>query len=213
MSVRIASFLLIALILNSCASSHKSLINATNWPYPMHQFDEQFSFSYADDLLEKTNNKAGARWAKRKNIHVISIRLVNNGNKSIHGSQLVFYNGDEQLELIHNEWLAKKVRQRFSPLMILWLPVFIVEAALWNRADVDHDSDNFDPIISGGIASNVENNRKFANFDLRQELLDFQLGTQVIYPGRTIHGVIGVKSKHKLNELKIDLKGVDFIIR
>ena len=157
-------FLICVFLFGSCAVQHKSLSGIKEWSYPQNQFDKQFDFSYVDDVLDKTNNKRSASWAKRKDIHVISIRLINNGKNPVHGMQISFYNGDDRAEIIHNNWLAKKVRQRFSPLMILWLPVFVVEAALFHKDD--DDTDNFyrspyepEPYyITEELANQAENN-------------------------------------------------------
>ena len=205
MSRKIATLFAFVLLLNSCAVQHKTLTNIKDWSFTQNQFDENFNFSYVDNLLEKTNNKSGARWAKRKNIHIIGIRLVNNTNKPIHGSQIKFYNNGEEVEIIHNNWLAKKVRQRISPLMILWLPVFIVEAALFPQDSDDpmgfDDDDQY--YISVEAANNQERKRMKANFNLRNELLNFRLANKILKPDEIVNGVIGVKSKKRLTNLKV----------
>ncbi len=206
-----AALLLILFLFNSCAVHHNSLSNIKDWSFPQNQFDKIFSFSYVDHLLEKTDNKAGARWAKRKNIHVIGIKLVNNTNRTIHGSQVIFTNDGEQIEIMHNNWIAKKVRQRISPLMILFLPAFLIESALWSKDDDEYSGDT-DLFITGEVAGKIEQYRKGANFDLRQELLDFQLANKVLKPGEEINGVIGVKSNRNLNNLKASLSDVNFSI-
>lgn len=204
-----AAFIFLASIIlfSSCATQHKSLSGIREWSYPENQLDEHFLFNYVDNILSKTNNNRAARWAKRKNIHVISIRLINNTEKPIHGTQLSFFNGNKKAEVIPNRWLAKKVRQRFSPLMILWLPVFMIESALWPK--YDNHSDNFWSeddgfnYISMEVAKESNNMRKNANFNLRHELLNFQLATQILEPGKIVYGIVGIRCKNDLKDLII----------
>ena len=210
---RISALLICILLLSSCATHHKSLSGIQNWSFPNHQFDKVFSFSYVDNLLEKTSNKSSARWANRKNIHVIGIRLTNNGNKAIHGSQIAFQNNGEEVEIMHNRWMAKKIRQRFSPLLILWVPVGMIEAMLFppkeDAMGFTVDETNY---ICQQFMRSEEKKRMNANFNLYQELMDFQLANRVIHPGETVLGVIGVKSKKQLDHLKVIARSSDFTV-
>ena len=208
--------LVFAILLSSCAAKHQPIASIYNWSYPQKQLDKQFDFSYVDQVLEKSNNKRAAKWAKRKNIHVISIRLINNGKKPLHGMQLAIYNGDEPVEIMHNGWLAKKVRQRYSPLMILFIPAMLLEEALLHPHDDDDEyqsraEQDYD-YISMGIAEDVEKKREDANFNLKEELMDFQLANQILEPGKPIYGVIGIRCKGELNELRVVKNEVEFEI-
>lgn len=191
-----------------------------SWSYPQNQMDKQFDFRYVDHVLEKTNNKRGARWAKRKNIHVISICLINNGKSPIHGSQLAFYEGDQKVELMHNLWLARKVRQRTSPLMILALPAFLIEDALFHRHDDEYEEncnsmfapDQDDTYITNEIVDQEFQKQNKANFSLAKELMNFQLANQILYPGKSVYGVIGIKCKGEIKHLQVMAKNADFQI-
>ncbi|WP_321287136.1 hypothetical protein [uncultured Sunxiuqinia sp.] len=215
---RISILLLITVCLfSSCATQHKTISAISAWSYPQLQDDQQFGFSYVDGVLDKTGNKQASRWAKRKHIHVISVRIMNNGKKPVHGMQLSFYNGDEPVERIHNAWLAKKVRQRRSPLMILFAPVWLAEAAFYSSLDDDDDYyyersyfEEDTPSITGDIASAVDNQRKNENLKLKDELMNFQLERQVLWPGKAVYGIIGIRSKEVLEHLRIVKHDVDF---
>ncbi|MGQ8336373.1 hypothetical protein ACUNWD_07455 [Sunxiuqinia sp. A32] len=210
-------FFISIILLSSCAARYKTITGIRDWSYPQNQFDKQFSFSYFDNVLKETNNKRAARWAKRKNIHVIGIKLINNGEKPIHGTQLSFYNGDERAEIIHNQWLAKKVRQRISPLMIVVLPALLVEDAIFHR---NGDTDEFntrsfenDPhYFTEDIANQEEKRRKDANFSLKDELMKFQLANQVLIPNKAVYGVIGIRCKGELKDLRVVKNDSDFSI-
>ncbi|MGQ7871179.1 hypothetical protein [Sunxiuqinia sp. sy24] len=197
---------------SSCAVKHRTLTRVQNWSYPVGQMDSQLSFSYVDNILEKTNNKRGARWANRKNIHVVSIRLINNSKQPIHGTQLAFFNGDEQVELLHNEWLAKKVRQRFSPLMILFFPIALMEQAIFESDDDVYDNGVEHESITMSIAEDVDEFRVKENSTLRDEFMNFQLANLVLMPGKPVYEIIGVRGKSDLKTLRFVCRNSNFEI-
>ncbi|WP_299582283.1 hypothetical protein [uncultured Sunxiuqinia sp.] len=205
--------ILLVVVCCSCAVKHRTLTRVQDWSYPVGQMDDQLSFSYVDNILEKTNNKQGARWAKRKNIHVVSIRLINNSKHPIHGTQLSFFNGDEQVELVHNEWLAKKVRQRFSPLMVLFFPIALIEQAIYERAaDNEYDDGVEHESITMSFAEQVDDFRIKENSTLKDELMNFQLANQILMPGKPVYGIIGVRSKSELKTLRAVCRNSNFEI-
>ncbi len=213
MLIRKLLIILLVVVCCSCAVKHRTLTRVQDWSYPVGQMDDQLSFSYVDNILEKTNNKQGARWAKRKNIHVVSIRLINNSKHPIHGTQLSFFNGDEQVELVHNEWLAKKVRQRFSPLMVLFFPIALIEQAIYERAaDNEYDDGVEHESITMSFAEQVDDFRIKENSTLKDELMNFQLANQILMPGKPVYGIIGVRSKSELKTLRAVCRNSNFEI-
>lgn len=213
MPVKKLLILLLVVVCCSCAVKHRTLTRVQDWSYPVGQMDDQLSFSYVDNILDKTNNKRGARWAKRKNIHVVSIRLINNSKRPIHGTQLAFFNGNEQMELLHNEWLAKKVRQRFSPLMILFLPIGFIEQAIYESVDDDdYDDDVEHESITMSVAEQVDDFRVKENSTLKDELMNFQLANQILMPGKPVYGIIGVRSQSELKNLRVECRNSNFEI-
>lgn len=185
----------------SCATQHKPIAGIQQWPFIQSQFDSAFNFSYVDHVLELSGNKRAERWAKRKKIHVLAVRIINNTKRPIHGTQLHLFNDSSQLEILQNEWLARKVRQRKSPLMLLALPAIIIESDLWNRAEGDepdysnNTADYRHPLISGEIADQEEQRRKSANFNLEKELKNFQVSSRIYRSGEPVFGIVGVKAK------------------
>ena len=204
-------YALLCFFLSSCAVRHHTISGIRTWSYPQNQFDKQFDFRYVDHVLEKTGNKRGAKWADRKNIHIISICLINNGKQPIHGTQLSFYNNGEKVKIMHNLWLARKVRQRISPLLLLAFPAFIVEAVLFHSHDDDYDEncnsmygpDEEDSYITNEIIEKEFQRQADANFNLTKELMEFQLAKQILYPGKPIYGVVGIQSKSDLKDLRV----------
>ena len=207
------SAIAVVFLLTSCAVQHKSLSGISQWSYPQHQMDSVISFSFVDDVLDKSGNKRQAKWADRKGIEIISIKLINNTKKPIHGTQIAYLLNNKKPEIIHNKWLAKKVRQRISPLMILALPFFIVEALLFHQDDNDNDYyqlNNIEPYyITNEVVAQQEVKRGAANFNLQKEIMSFKLASQVLVPGRPVYGIIGIKTGQKLDNLEVVVKQTD----
>lgn len=204
--------IILTVLIVGCAAPHKSLSPIQTWDYPTHQIDPHISFSFADGTLEKTGNKHSARWAKRKNIHVMAIRLVNNSEKPVHGTQLAFYTDEEQAEIMHHEWMARKVRQRVSPLMILALPALLIEDAFLHRNNTDnqhYDEEQNEPYLTANLVDQENKRRTRANFNLQKELRSFQLANRVLLPGKPVFGIIGIKSKHSPERLKAVVRNQD----
>jgi hypothetical protein len=205
------------LLFDSCAVQHKQIAGMRDWSFPQSQFDNVFSFGYVDHVLDQSGNKRASRWAKRKNIHVIGIRIINNSNKPIHGMQIALLDHEEkQVEVIHNLWLAKKVRQRISPFMLLFIPAFIAEAALLHSDDENLDEFYRSPYepepyyISEEFANQAEAKRMKANFDLQSELMNFQLAKQVLEPGKAVYGIMGIRCKGSLRNLRVEKREIGF---
>jgi len=195
-------------MLCSCATQHKPITGIREWPFQTSQFDTILDFSYADQVLKLTGNKRADRWARRKNIEVIAVKLINNGKRPIHGTQLQLFHGDKPIEIVQNEWLARKVRQRHSPGLFLAIPFVLIESVFWNELEEDDDDRYNDgypnedpPLISAIVADSEEKKRKTANFNLSKELKKFQVNAMIYRPGQEVFGIIGIRTRKPLQQL------------
>ncbi len=192
----------------SCATRHKPIAGIRDWPFQTSQFDTVLDFSYTDQVLERTGNKRAGRWARRKNIEVIAVKVINNGERPIHGTQLQLFDGDKPIEIVQNEWLARKIRQRHSPGLFLTIPFMMIESIFWNELEEDDDDryndvylDEDPPLISAIVADSEEKKRKTANFNLSKELKKFQVNSMIYRPGQAVFGVIGIRTRKPLQQL------------
>ncbi len=218
--IRIIYLLLLFLSITSCAIQQQSISKIQDWSYPQVQFDTKLNFSFIDHVLEKTNNNRGERWAQRNNIHVLGVKLINTSDKPIHGTQISFILNGEKAEILQNKWLAQKVRKRNSPFLVLFLPAFIIESAIYdaifNNEDEyginDHTNDMAFQSMSGKVANGYRNERKKANLSLTQEFMDFQIASKILWPGETIYGLIGIRSNNESINLNAEVSESDFFI-
>ena len=217
-SCRVSCFLFL-LMLCSCATQHKPIAGIRDWPFQRSQFDSVLDFSYADQVLKVTGNRRADRWGRRKNIDVIAIKLINNGERPIHGTQLQLFNSDKPIEIVQNEWLARKVRQRQSPGLFLTIPFMIIESAFWSKLEEDDDDPYNDtsleedpPLISAMVADSEEKKRKTANFNLSEELKKFQVNSMIYRPGQAVFGIIGIRTHKPLQQLHWVVRPTDLKI-
>jgi hypothetical protein len=206
-------------MLYSCATQHKPIAGIRDWAFQRGQFDAALDFSYTDQVLKLTGNKRADRWANRKNIEVIAVKMINNGKHPIHGTQLQLFSGDKPIEIVQNEWLARKVRQRQSPGLFLTIPFMIIESAFWSKLEEDDDdpySDTYpeeDPLlISAEVAEADEKRRKTANFNLNEELKKFRVSSMIYQPGKPVFGVIGIRTRKPLEQLHWKVRQTDLEI-
>lgn len=193
-----------------CAVQHHTISGIRNWNYPITQINDTLSLGFVDGVLEKTGNLKPAKWATRKNIHVVGIKLINNSKTPIHGSQLAFYSNEQKIEMLHNRWLARKVRQRISPLMGLAIPFLFIEEALFhNEGEHDINSPFYESnpqYITTEVTSREQKKRKQSNNNLQQELVGFQTADKTLFPGKPVYGIIGFKNTSEINNLKVSVK-------
>ncbi|MGV8135788.1 MAG: hypothetical protein AB2L20_11275 [Mangrovibacterium sp.] len=215
---RVSCFLFL-LMLYSCATQHKPIAGIRDWAFQRSQFDPELDFSYADQVLKLTGNKRADHWARRKNIEVIAVKMINNGKRPIHGTQLQLFNGNKTVEIVQNEWLARKIRQRQSPGIFLTIPFMLIESVFWKELEEDDDDPYYDvypdedpPLISAMVADAEEKKRKTANFNLNEELKKFRVNSMIYRPGKVVFGVIGVRSKKPLEQLHWKVRPTDLEI-
>lgn len=215
---KISCFLFLV-VFCSCATQHKPIAGIRDWAFKRSQFDPSLDFSYADQVLKLAGNKRADRWARRKNIEVIAVKMINNGKRPIHGTQLQLFSGDKPVEIVQSEWLARKIRQRQSPGFFLAFPLMILESAFWNELEEDDDDPydglypDEDPLlISETVVNAEEKRRKTANFNLHEELKKFQVNSMIYYPQQVVFGVIGVRTQKPLEQLHWKVRPTDLEI-
>lgn len=170
------------------------------------------SFSYSADQIRYYDNKIKKGWAKRNDVQVLNIRIINNSNKTIHGSQLGFYSSDNYLEIIDNKLASEKLKSKKFPTAVYIIPVFIVGyviyAGLISLLDSDEEL-NAEEIPFPEKSEEAKDPLYKANL-IQKELYHFNIAKQVLHPGEQISGFIALKSASVINELDIQVREVDY---
>ncbi len=202
-------------LLSSCSTTKPlDFSGMKSWSYPQNQFDKQFSVGYADHVLKKLGQERADKWARRRGIHVLSMKIINNTNKPVRGVQLALENGDEPVEVLSNKWVAKKVRKKMSPFLFFLIPLSGVENTIWKSVyQVDEyptamETNPEVPSISEKAIGSIKKKRRKKNKKLESDLEKFQLGIQYFPPGTPVYSIVAIRSRGDLTNLKLKMNGI-----
>jgi hypothetical protein len=196
--IKISSLLVLAILLNSCASGYKK-INPETINYASKSIESNILFEYKYDLLEKKYKKKETK----SDIKLIAVKITNNTEKEIvlgRDFKLAYKNGTE-ISLIETEKLFKTIKQ--SPASYLWYllltPVQFSAGTTTtsNGPFTETKPANVFPIgliIGPGLAGSNMIAASSANKNFKNELMKFDLNGKIIKKGETIYGLIGLNS-------------------
>jgi hypothetical protein len=196
--IKISSLLVLAILLNSCASGYKK-INPETINYASKSIESNILFEYKYDLLEKKYKKKETK----SDIKLIAVKITNNTEKEIvlgRDFKLAYKNGTE-ISLIETEKLFKTIKQ--SPASYLWYllltPVQFSAGTTTtsNGPFTETKPANVFPIgliIGPGLAGSNMIAASSANKNFKNELMKFDLNGKINKKGETIYGLIGLNS-------------------
>ena len=208
---RISIFIIITIIYTSCSTPHLSMQSLEQCAFPIMSVNDTLNLGYFDKILEKTENKRASKWAKHNHFHLYGIQLMNNTDKSIHGSELEFYSENKKLELISNKWAAKSLRQRINPTPFIGFFTSVIEAIIYSKIDPERNngidpqnhSAAIDHTISNEIVSASEDVRKTANNNLMNEMIKYDIIRQRLYSNKANYGIIVIKSDRAPKKIQV----------
>jgi hypothetical protein len=196
--IKISSLLVLAILLNSCASGYKK-INPETINYTSKSIESNILLEYKYDLLEKKYKKKETK----NNIKFIAVKITNNTEKEIvfgRDFKLSYENGNE-VSLVETEKLFKTVKQ--SPASYLWYllltPVQFYSGSTTtsNGYYIETKPANSFPIgliLGPGLAGGNMIAASSANKYFKNELMQFELNGKTIKKGETVYGLIGSNS-------------------
>jgi len=208
----IAVFLAITLLFSGCKPLENNVIFVET-KAPVLRND--ITFSYSADQIRYSDNNLKKSWANRNDVQVLYVKIINNSDKTIHGSQLSFLNNSQKLEIIDNELASKKLKSKKFPTFVYVVPIIIVGlviyAGLMSLCENDSEDDCFDNDLPGSIQKTEEAKDPLYGANLIQkELYSFNIAKQVLRPGEQISGCIAFKAKTSIDTLDIQIRDVDF---
>ncbi len=173
------------------------------------------SFSYSSNQLENPNLHLKKNWAKRKNIQVLNIKIINNSEQAIHGTQFQFLSGGKPLKLVNNELACEKLGTRKFPKAVYIIPIAIVGIVLYAAlmAAIEGDDDGYfeeDEDWGPRISSSKQKDKLEGLNKLQKGLYSFNIALHTLYPGEKLEGLIAFESATKIEELDIKVKEVGF---
>lgn len=207
-------FLMFSILFWGCKPLENSVTLASTKP-PVLREDITFSYS-ADQILYGENNiKKG--WAKRNNVRVLHIKIINNSDQNLHGSQFVFYANGDKLEMVNNQLASEKLKSKKFPAAVYIIPVAIVAIVIYAGivnllgSSDDFDGDGFDDDRDNNIRKTDKDGDSLHGLNLIQkELYLFNIAEKIIRPGEQVSGLIAFRAKKSIHELDIRIEKVDF---
>lgn len=197
-TIKLLSLLVLAILLNSCASGYTK-INPSTINYFSKSIENNILLEYKYELLEKKYKKKESK----NNIKLIAVKITNNTEKDIvlgTDFKLSYENGND-LNLIETETLYKSLKQ--SPASYLWylllspVQLFSGTTTTTNGPYTETKPANSFPIgliVGPGLAGGNMIAASSANKNFKNELMQFDLLGKTIKKGETVYGLIGTRS-------------------
>ncbi|MCU4165068.1 hypothetical protein [Carboxylicivirga caseinilyticus] len=202
------TFLILSIvyICASCATPHKVIPKLPSVAIDNIKFNSSDSlyYGYFEDILQKSDNKRLQRWAKRKNYSLIGFEVTNASTEFTKGYQLKYYYQGKKLTPIRNEWVAKKARQKINGLGLLAIPLGLIEMIFRDATYENLDIDIGEGAPSSMRMAEINNqNRKEANRQLLNNLVNLEISDKVLKKGVPIYAVMVLEGEIDLSELEI----------
>jgi len=208
-------FLLFSVLLWGCKPLENSIALASTNPPVLR---EDITFSYSADQIRYGENNIKKGWAKRNNVQVLQVKIINNSDQNLHGSQFGFFSNGNKLEIINNQLASKKLKSKKFPTAVYIIPVAIVAIVIYagivsliDDSSQDFDGDGFDDDRDDSIRKKDKTQNPLHGLNLIQkELYLFNMAEKIIHPGEQVSGLIAFRSEKPINELDIRIEKADF---
>ncbi len=208
-------FLLFSVLVWGCKPLEDSIKLASTKPPVLR---EDITFSYSSDQIRYGENNIKKGWAKRNNVHVLQVKIINNSDQNLHGSQFAFFANGDKLEMVNNQLASKKLKSKKFPTAVYIIPVAIVAVVIYagivnllDESSQDFDGDGFDDDKDDHIRKTDKDRDPLDGLNLIQkELYLFNIAEKIIRPGEQVSGLIAFRSEKPINELDIRIEKADF---
>lgn len=179
-------------ILTGCASTYKTMnLNGLNYTSKSVQKDVLLEYKY--ELLSKKYKKKELA----KGIRLVAVKITNNSAKDlIFGSaiKLVFDDGTSPY-IMENEILYTRLKQNTaSYLWYLLLSPLQLRKTEITGTRIETNSTPIGLLIGPGLALGNMITSSSANEKLKQDLLNYNINGTTIKAGKSISGLIGIRS-------------------
>lgn len=197
-TIAISSLLVLISLLNSCASSYKT-IHPETITYVSRTSQSNVQLEYKYNLLEKKYKKKEAA----SHTKLIAVKITNNSDQAIvlGRDYVLSYENGTELKLLDHDQLFKTLKQ--SPASYLWYlllsPVQLYSGTTTtnNGYTTEIKPANSFPIgliLGPGLAGGNMIAASGANKKFKTELQNYDLINRTIKKGETVYGLIGVRT-------------------
>ncbi len=178
--------------LSSCAVKYKP-INISTYKFDQNELFENIELSYKYNILKESGNNKQATKETIHNLKILAVNITNHSESTIKiGDDIQFYFGETPIELIDNDKIYKKIKQKGAGYLPYLLLSFMNVAINDNRSYENQTRIGF-PIAIGITGLNMIKSGT-NNVLLLDDLKKYDIINKDILPGETISGIIGFKT-------------------
>jgi hypothetical protein len=192
--LKLTTFLLGLLILNSCASGYKN-IQPEQLMYNSINKEGEVSLEYKYDLLRKKYSKK----EEKKDVRLVAVKITNNSDRDlVFGDDLrLTYANDNAISLLERDKVFSSLRQQpATHLFYLLLAPLTFSTTTTNSQGITQTSSAFPaglilgPTLAGANLITASGaNKKFKN-----DLLEYDMRGKLIPRGATVYGLVGIRA-------------------
>lgn len=185
--------IVVAIILNSCASNYKT-IDPNTLNYTFNDFKDGVLLEYKYELFNKRYTKK----EKQNGMKIIAVKITNNSEKDIvfgDDFELKYKNGTK-LDILGNKNIPPSFKQKTATylLYLLLTPLKFTKTTAINN-NVKTSTTPIGLAVGPGIALGNMLVAKSSNKKFKNDLLQFDINGATIKKGETKTGLIGVLSE------------------
>lgn len=193
---KFAVLLLLPIFFNSCASGYRAL-GPSELNYNSEHMEQNLTVEYKYDLLRKKY----AKKERKKDVRLVAIKVSNNTNRDLVFGEdffLSYKNGGQVIVMSRKEIFSSLKQQPASHLAYLLLAPVSFNTYTTNSYGINETSSSFPIglILGPGIAAGNIIAASSANKKFKNDLEEYDLQGKVIPKGKTVYGLIGIKSNN-----------------
>jgi hypothetical protein len=154
--------------------------------------------------------------AKRNDVQVLNINIINYSAEPIHGTQFCFVAEGNTLEIINNKIASKKLKTKKFPTYVFLIPPVLVIAVVYigilsivdSPNDLDNDGFQHDPIFN--VKKEKPKDELQGLNAIQKRLYTFNISEKTVLPNQQVSGLIAFKSEKPINTLDIKIRKLDY---
>ncbi|TMM30686.1 hypothetical protein FDT66_07955 [Polaribacter aestuariivivens] len=189
---------------SSCASGYKT-INPNNLNYRSKSTDNNVSLEYKYELLKKKYKKKEIA----KGVRLVAVKITNNSGKDLVFGQDIklIYDDGTSPYIMETDNVFRSLKQ--SPASYLWYllltPMNLYTTSNQNGFQTQTSSTPIGLVVGPGLAGGNMIAASSANKKFENDLLEYNLNGVIIASGKTVSGLIGIRSDD-YNAIKIKVE-------
>jgi len=202
MKKTLSGLVLIAILLNSCASSY-SRINPEAVRYENNQTAGNIDFSYRYAVIADAGNKRYASYEREYNIQVVAVKIKNNSESTLKiGENVKFYTNEKEVQIIEPATASNQLQQSFIG---YFLYLLLTPLKLFVASGENVETYPIGYILGPGITALNVIKATSANSSIKDDLSKYNVIGKELKSGEILTGIL-ILRQDGYNALSVKLK-------